>query len=295
MKPGVFVDWHTLVGRSRRAISDLGDRPRGTVHATRRGSEEDMHLAAGAGVGERSARALGYFSVGLGALEIAAPGLVARAMGMRGGGVSSWILRGFGVREVTAGMAILGQRRPGQWLWARAAGDVMDMTFAASGLLSSRNHRGRVLASLVALAGVTALDLQTAEQLDGAGIAGSDRMLRGITVNRSMEEVERFWREFSNRAETSPELRYAQFAPAPGNRGTEIRVEEPLPKLGFGNAFARMTGKSVQQRVQADLRRAKQLIETGEITLSDATREGEGLLQAAGQPRGEHAASGRHA
>ena len=236
------------------------------------------------GVGERSARALGYFSIGLGALEIAAPGMVARAMGLRGRGKSNWILRGFGVREVTAGFGILGQRRPSQWLWARVAGDALDLTFAAAALLRKRNRRGRVLATLFALSGITALDMQTAEQLEGAAIAGEGRMLRGITVNRSVDDVERFWREFSDRADTSPELRDAQLTPAPGGRGTEIRVAEPLPSFGIGTALARIVGKSPQQRVQADLRRAKQLVETGEITLSDATLDGAGLFQAAGQP-----------
>ena len=240
---------------------------------------------------EHSARALGYFSIGLGVLEMTAPGVVTRAMGVRGGTLRHWILRGFGAREITAGIGILGQRRAGQWLWARVAGDVLDVTFATSALLSSRNHRGRVLATLVALGGIAALDLQTAEQLDGAAVAGNGRMVRAITVNRSEEEVDAFWRQFSNRADSSPELRDAQLTPAPGGRGTEIRVEESLSDLGITNALARVTGRSRQQRVQADLRRAKQLLETGEVTLSDPTREGAGLLQPAGQPRGRYAAA----
>src|SRR5690349_734191 len=60
------------------------------------------------GTGEQTARGLGYFSLGLGAIEIVAPGIVAQAIGMRRpGSATTWMLRAFGMREVTAGLAIL--------------------------------------------------------------------------------------------------------------------------------------------------------------------------------------------
>lgn len=63
------------------------------------------------------------------------------------------------------------------------------------------------------------------------------------------------------------------FTPAPGNRGTEVRVvlkyDPPAGKTGAW--IAGMLGRSPQQEIREDLRRFKQLMETGEI----ATVEGQ--------------------
>jgi len=57
------------------------------------------------------------------------------------------------------------------------------------------------------------------------------------------------------------------FTPAPGDRGTEVRVvlkyDPPGGKLG--SLFARLFGQSPEQQIQEDLRRFKQLVEAGEI------------------------------
>jgi uncharacterized membrane protein len=61
------------------------------------------------------------------------------------------------------------------------------------------------------------------------------------------------------------------FTPAPGARGTEVRVRlEYRPPAGrFGRAVAMLFGEEPEQQVREDLRRFKQLMETGEIPLSD--------------------------
>lgn len=66
-----------------------------------------------------------------------------------------------------------------------------------------------------------------------------------------------------------------QFVPA-GNRGTEVRVEiQYIPPAGrIGQAIAWLFGEEPRQQIREDLRRFKQLMETGVI----ATTEG--------QPRG---------
>jgi uncharacterized membrane protein len=73
------------------------------------------------------------------------------------------------------------------------------------------------------------------------------------------------------------------FEPAAGGRGTVVRVvlkyDPPAGKLG---AFvARLFGENPEQQIDEDLRRFKQLIETGEV----ATNEG--------QPSGRSASAGR--
>ena len=66
------------------------------------------------------------------------------------------------------------------------------------------------------------------------------------------------------------------FNPATGGRGTEVKVVLRYDPPGgrVGAAFAKLFGESPSHQVQEDLRRLKQIIETGEI----ATTEG--------QPRG---------
>jgi uncharacterized membrane protein len=70
-----------------------------------------------------------------------------------------------------------------------------------------------------------------------------------------------------------------RFTDAPGGRGTEIRVElEYLPPAGrIGRRIAQLFGEEPAQQIKDDLRRVKQLLETGEIPVSD----GPGLRRAA--------------
>ena len=74
-----------------------------------------------------------------------------------------------------------------------------------------------------------------------------------------------------------------RFSPAPGHRGTRVEVEFTFhPPLGrAGLMLARMTGEEPSQLVSEDLRRFKQLIETGEIPTT------------IGQPAGQRSAIGR--
>jgi uncharacterized membrane protein len=62
-----------------------------------------------------------------------------------------------------------------------------------------------------------------------------------------------------------------RFSPAPGARGTEVRVQlqysPPAGSLGRGIAW--LFGQEPDQQIHYDLHRFKQLMETGEIPLSD--------------------------
>ena len=62
-----------------------------------------------------------------------------------------------------------------------------------------------------------------------------------------------------------------------GDRGTEIHVdlERHLPGGPLGEIAAKLTGKEPLAKVKDDLRRFKQIVETGEIARSDAAPEGE--------------------
>jgi hypothetical protein len=104
------------------------------------------------------ARLLGFFSIALGVAELVAPRVVSRAAGM--GGRQPGVLRGYGAREVATGIGILASKNPTPWLWARVAGDALDMATVG---LGRRRSEGRTAAiALVALAGVAALDVVAA-------------------------------------------------------------------------------------------------------------------------------------
>ena len=113
--------------------------------------------------GETLARQIGWFSVGLGLAEIVAPDAIAEYLGME---ESAPILRMHGFRELTKGIGILSQRRPSpNWLYARIAGDVLDMATLAPGLSEANRHRDRVAAAMLVVIGATALDIVCARQL----------------------------------------------------------------------------------------------------------------------------------
>lgn len=62
-----------------------------------------------------------------------------------------------------------------------------------------------------------------------------------------------------------------RFARAPGSRGTEVRVllhySPPAGKAGHGLAW--LFGADPETQIREDLRRVKQILETGEVVLSD--------------------------
>jgi uncharacterized membrane protein len=77
------------------------------------------------------------------------------------------------------------------------------------------------------------------------------------------------------------------FRPAPGGRGTEVRVRMAYspPAGAVGAAFAKMLGSDPGQRMRGDLRRLKQILETGEIpTTVGQTRGARSVLGAALEP-----------
>jgi len=63
------------------------------------------------------------------------------------------------------------------------------------------------------------------------------------------------------------------FRPAPGGKGTEVRDELRLipPGGGVVTKIAGFFGKALEQQVLEDLRRFKQLMEVGEIPVSEAS------------------------
>lgn len=280
-------------------------------------------------------RALGWFSVLLGIPPLAAPDRFARAAGAGDERVDITVARLAGLRELAVGSALVAwPRRPGL-LWGRVVGDVIDLALLAGLRRRRSTNRGRVTSALLAVVGITALDLYVATgarkrrvgQVTSAELANGIVVRQAITIDRPPDVVYTYWRALENLprfmghlesvtvtdvrrsqwiakapagttvaweaeiTEDRPSERIAwrslpassvanegevRFAPAPGNRGTEVVVELRYnPPVGeIGAAIAKLFGEAPEQQVRDGLRALKQVLEVGEVIYSDASYAG---------------------
>lgn len=124
---------------------------------------------------------LGWFSIGLGLMEIAAPRMLSRKLDMRG---NESLLRAYGAREIATGIGLLTAKKRAPWLWGRVAGDVVDIATLAYGLVRSGGRNDNLRIALVAVAGITALDLLCAQTLTAIKPRPAPRMLRLLSRYR---------------------------------------------------------------------------------------------------------------
>jgi hypothetical protein len=136
-------------------------------------SPTDVAFTPGIGL----ARKLGWFSIALGAVELLAPRSVEQVSGVR----SPNLLRVYGLREIVTGIGILNSKQPSRWMWARVAGDSVDLATLAVPLTSnSSRRRKQALGAAIAVAGVTVADMLCASQLtvaaelEGSGYRRAD-------------------------------------------------------------------------------------------------------------------------
>jgi uncharacterized membrane protein len=183
-------------GSSRSPLSGFNEPS--STH-TRYNGPLKKRRANGANGSRQLAKALGWFSIGIGVAEILAPRAIARASGMT---ERPLLLRALGVREIASGVGILSQRQPTGWLWSRVVGDAMDLALLGVAARSSSGaRRNRVAIAAAAVAGVALLDvvssMQQSSTQNAAGSADSN-LEKCITINRSADECYRFWRDFEN-------------------------------------------------------------------------------------------------
>jgi len=99
-----------------------------------------------------------------------------------------------------------------------------------------------------------------------------------LTVLGSPDEVRRKWEDPTFRPEYITDSDAdVTFREAPGDRGTEIHValQRADPKGKLGQVFQKVVGSVSMAKVKDELRRFKQLVETGEVARSEAAPEGE--------------------
>ena len=326
------IDIHTDNGGFGRApIGTALDKSARPAPKIVKRSQEIADADRGTG-GESLANFLGWFSVGLGLAQIAAPGALAKLIGIDDDDRNTTLMRTMGLRELTSGLGILSKQQPTQWVWARVAGDALDLALLGRAMSSEENDRGRTMAATMAVLGVTVLDVMCAKQLsiqpETEANAGSHdgiiRTKRSVTIGKPVNEVYEFWHNFENlprfmrhlesvrvitpsrshwkakapagktvewEAETIEDVPNEKiswrsvegsdvynagtvtFAKAPRGMGTEVRVEmEYDPPFGkLGSKIAMIWREEPGQQIQDDLRHFKQVMEIGEIVVSDAS------------------------
>jgi len=202
---------------------------------------------------QQLARNLGWFSIGLGAMEILAPGFIARISGAPDSEQSRTVIQAYGGREIAQGIAILtSMPRPAGWMWGRVAGDVLDIGSVAVGMLSRDGNFPRGVLAITSLLGVTAIDYYCADKLSsktpstGTTPEGRIRIAQSIIVGRQPEDVYSFWRNFENLPrfmnhlesvnETSDrQTHWKSRAPAGGSVewDAEITADEPNRRISW--------------------------------------------------------------
>src|SRR5690242_5119086 len=106
------------------------------------------------GTADRMAKALGWFSIGLGLTELVAAERLTRALGMEG---KEALVRAYGVRELAHGLLSLSPDKH-LGLWSRVAGDGLDIATLLSAMRQDNPKRDNVGLALAAVLGVTLLD-----------------------------------------------------------------------------------------------------------------------------------------
>jgi len=114
---------------------------------------------------KKVALGLGYFSLALGALEVAAPGRLARFLGLEGNRAAKNTIFAFGLREIAAGTMLLRGPAVSTNVWNRVIGDVMDAGALALAMGKS-NRKGAVTGALAFVGTALAADVITARALD---------------------------------------------------------------------------------------------------------------------------------
>jgi hypothetical protein len=103
--------------------------------------------------------ALGYVSIGLGLTQVLAPRQLSQAIGV---GSHTAMMRSLGLREIAAGVGILNSDQPSQWLWARAAGDLMDLALLGTAFRTDNRDGTRLGCTTAMIAAIAALDVYAA-------------------------------------------------------------------------------------------------------------------------------------
>ena len=152
------------------------------------------------------ATGLAWFSIALGVSELVMPDKVADLAGLPRS--SAPTLRALGAREIGHGISILASPGRPTPVWSRVAGDAIDLAVMLSAFRSDESDPDRLSVAIGAVSAVAALDVFCASRLGDGGdrsrTTSEGWMQRGVrveqvtTINRPIDEVFAFWKNFEN-------------------------------------------------------------------------------------------------
>src|ERR1700761_1031378 len=108
---------------------------------------------------DRLGKALGWFSLGLGLIELLAPHRITRALGMEG---HEALVRAYGAREISSGVLSLSTEKS-LGLWSRVGGDGIDIATLMTALRDDNPKKQNVATAIAMVAGITLLDVVAAQ------------------------------------------------------------------------------------------------------------------------------------
>src|ERR1700761_7695330 len=249
-------------------------------------------------------RGLGWLSLSLSIPPLLMPEEFGKALGVGDAPRHRAPAAVVGIQELAAAAGLLGQESPA-WLWYRTGGDLIHLGMLGRAL-KNQDGRGleRTAAALAAVLGITVVDVYAAVtrsrrkvELDTSATttvglpaqevyelwrrrscwpagASSDRAAeRDVEITEDVPGQRIAWREGSAGTRNEGSV---QFVPAPGGRGTEVHVKlrYEMPGGKLGEAVARYFGADPRQQLDDDLRRFKQVAETGEVMRSEGAPGG---------------------
>ncbi len=252
------------------------------------------------------APALGWFGIALGALEMATPKTIARAIGTENG---SAVLRAFGAREIGAGFAVLSRRKPAPGLWMRVAGDALDLAGLARAMADERNDRSRLRIAMAAVSAVTLVDLYAALAAGRTQAQKRPAVSKSVAFMASTQELLRVlndpsWMQryvpglakanvaLASPPERDPELiegeqskdqvNYSISGVGPlrgslritlsdlgSDRGTRLRAEVLSPGGRVSGRLVRALAEIPGDALSVGLHRLKNVVEVGEVVSND--------------------------
>jgi hypothetical protein len=221
----------------------------------------------------RLAKFLGIFSFGLGVAQLAIPDRINKLIGVKDTQKTRAIQRAVGVQELTAAQGIFSFSPPTPVLWTRVAGDLLHLGLLVKALDNRRNDDSKLKNAIGAVAGIALVDVFVTARYQSAWPKEPTKGESLPTTRGEEQPLEDAHFEGkpaitirATEAEIRPKLQEleiasygdVEFRKAPGDRGTEVVV----------------TTSKQTDKVKAELRKLKQLIEVGEVVVSDATPEG---------------------
>lgn len=115
--------------------------------------------------------ALGWFSLGLGLVELLSPHRITRALGMEG---QEGLVRAYGAREIVSGLLSLSTEKH-LGLWSRVGGDGIDVVTLLTAYRDDNPKKQNVATALAMVVGITLLDVMAAQGTGGHSRTSGDR------------------------------------------------------------------------------------------------------------------------